>query len=387
MVTIILRNCPDFSKFDNNFFYLQMYYKSMSNKFSGYFDQNFNFNNKVSPQPPSQDRLQNVICEGNIMLEPRLQEYLKKKRYYRDNQIEPCISAEKEFQISTSDLKILRSFLNGNKKIYNKKVYNKLVSTKEEKPSFPSSKFKDDKRVPKIEKSTQRFDIPPNRGMFVPDKHERHYDDVVKPDNKMLDARDFPEYVYQGNGFDSSAMRFNPRLDPKIDPGKEEKNKYESQFRVPPNPYKREERDSRQENNFDLYKGSPNDPRNRHIISDFSDNDFNDMGANYGSINDNDMSANYGSINDNDTHHTDDRYGRDTIPKYSMRSEMDVENKMVIPNISSSGKKELSTGLYRLNAPMAMDTTRQFRDCELESDLVRGMPSSRPKNKSYGYRS
>ena len=342
----------------------------MNNKFSGYFDQNFNFNNIVQQQNTSDDRLNNMICDNNIMLEPRFQEYLKKNRYYKDNNIEPTISAEKEFQITNVDLRLLRSFLNGNKKVYNKKVYNKLNESKtQSKPSFPSSKFKDDKRVPKIEKSKTHFNQPQNKGMFVPDKHERHYDDVVKPGSSiMMDSRDFPEYVYQGNGFDSSATRFNPRLDPKIDPGHEDKNKYESQFRIPPNPYKRENRDSRKESKVDLYRGI--DPRNNQIISDLSDDDF-------------DLDNNYSTVESEYNNSSNSRYGNDQMPSYSSASEMDFDHKVVIPNMASRSKKDLSNGNYRFEPYYGKGA---LRNSDLESDLVRGMPSSRVRNRSYGYR-
>lgn len=353
-----------------------------NNKFSGYFDPKFNFNNIVQPsENESGDRLQNMLCEGNIMLEPRLQEYLKKKRYYRDNNVEPCITPEKEFMITSSDLKILRSFLGGNRKIYQKKTYNKLISSKQhKKPQFPSSKFKDDKRVPKIEKPGYGSvpQTPLNRGMFAPDRNNRYYEDVENTESKMMDARDFPKFVYQGNGFDSSATRFNPRLDPKIDPGSEDKNKYESQFRIPPNPYKKETRDSRKDSHVNLYRGSPNDPRNKNIISDLSDQDFND--------NDMDMGKNYGMIN-NESHNQHStvraRYGSDQLPSYSTASEMDLENKVVIPNMASKSKKDLNNEDYRFEPYYGKNI---LRDSELESDLVRGMPSSRPRNRSYGYR-
>ena len=43
-------------------------------QYSHYIDQNFSFDNRVYSGPPK------MLCNGNIMLEPRLQEYLKKKK-------------------------------------------------------------------------------------------------------------------------------------------------------------------------------------------------------------------------------------------------------------------------------------------------------------------
>ncbi|VBB18277.1 hypothetical protein YASMINEVIRUS_740 [Yasminevirus sp. GU-2018] len=55
---------------------------------------------------------------GSIQLEPRLQEYLRRKRFNEENDIEPPISEEKEFCITPHDLKIIKRFKQGKKKVY-----------------------------------------------------------------------------------------------------------------------------------------------------------------------------------------------------------------------------------------------------------------------------
>jgi hypothetical protein len=58
---------------------------------------------------------------GSIQLEPRLQEYLKRKTFNEENDIEPPISEEKEFCITPFDLKIIKRYKQGKPKIYTSK--------------------------------------------------------------------------------------------------------------------------------------------------------------------------------------------------------------------------------------------------------------------------
>jgi hypothetical protein len=58
---------------------------------------------------------------GTIQLEPRLQEYMKRKRFNDENDIEPPIPEEKEFCITSYDLKIIKRYKQGKKKLYSSK--------------------------------------------------------------------------------------------------------------------------------------------------------------------------------------------------------------------------------------------------------------------------
>lgn len=326
------------------------------------------------------DMLQNMSLNGDIMLEPRLQEYIKKKLFYKNNAIDPCISPEKEYLITSMDKKVLRDFMAGKKNIYNKH-YDKYESSKERKQQFPSSKFREDSRVPDIEKLKPSTTVPPNRGMFVPDKNQHYYEEPVSQENKIMDARDFPKMVYTGNGFDMNENKFNPRIDSQIDPGFEKFDKYQSQFRIPPTP---------------LSTPDP-DPRNKYIISDLSKQqrrprkqphgDYipDDHTKFYGDYDNMNSYKNYQLMNDYDKNisRNQDRYGNELTPSFNAASEMDLDNKVVIPNVASNSKKDLSIGNYRFETYYGQSANR---DTTLENDLVRGMPSSRPHNRSYGYR-
>ena len=47
---------------------------------------------------------------GSIQLEPRLQEYMRRKRFNEENDIEPNIPEEKEFCVTDHDLKIIKRY-------------------------------------------------------------------------------------------------------------------------------------------------------------------------------------------------------------------------------------------------------------------------------------
>lgn len=173
-----------------------------------------------------------------MSLEPRLQEYITKKKYYTDNDIAPSVPLEKEFQITSLDIKIIKAHFRGEKDIYGKvaKMYSHNSSSKKSnKFEFPSKELLKDPRVQKLKEGHQAKteEIPVNRGMFAPDKRGRFYEDedININNNKMMDARDFPEFVYDNRGFTPSTEK----------------------YRVAPNPYNR---------------SIDPDPRNKYIISD-----------------------------------------------------------------------------------------------------------------------
>ena len=60
----------------------------------------------------------NAFNIGSIQLEPRLQEYVRRKNFNEENDIEPPISEEKEFCITPHDLKIIKKFKQGKKMVY-----------------------------------------------------------------------------------------------------------------------------------------------------------------------------------------------------------------------------------------------------------------------------
>lgn len=123
--------------------------------------------------------LKDIGCNDDTTLEPRLQEYLKKKALYKDNNIIPQVPLEKEFQIEDHDLITIRRFMDGDKNINHSKRH--LINNIKQKTK------------PKFEYGQTRhvtvYKQPKNYGMFAGE--DKHYDCDI--DTKMplfLDARD-----------------------------------------------------------------------------------------------------------------------------------------------------------------------------------------------------
>ena len=182
-----------------------------------YFNNSHNFTNQVpnnannvhSSVPDGRQALQNFDCGNNIMLEPRLQEYLKKLKYYRTNKIIPSVPLEQEFQINDLDKKRVMDFFKGQTDLYNDKKYQMIQ--KNQRQEFPSKEFRDDPRVPKL--NTKRPNDVKNLGMFMPNNsnsHQNYYEGETVPVNHPLDSRDiinnseFIDEYYPEN--DSSAV-------------------------------------------------------------------------------------------------------------------------------------------------------------------------------------
>jgi hypothetical protein len=325
-------------------------------------------------------------CDGGIMLEPRLQEYIKKKKYYKDNGIEPCVSLEKEYQITNRDKKFLKSFIRGRRDMY-KRESRKLKSERgcdRSKPSFPSKKFRDnDPRVPELKNN--KPEQPINRGMFYPDKSsDMYYEDPIQEVDPVMDARDFRDISNQdgndftdvGKGFDLDDSRFDPRTDPRMFPGLENHDKYKSQYRTSPknNPLDK----------FFTQRIIGDSKKNKRVNSLTEDDIFS---SEYGRF------KNFDVMEAHDYRYLDreerrggrkrnSTYGEMDKPSFSEKSDMDFDNKIVVPNVSSREKRDLSTFNYRMGPYDNVDA--MLRNTELETNMVRGMPDH--TKKSYGYR-
>lgn len=290
----------------------------VQHEYSKYIDPEFNFSNLVKYQNNSKadivNSLKNARCNGGIMLEPRLQEYLKKKKYYKENGIKPVISLEEEFQITNPDRRILRAFVKGSRDIYQNKKYGiENQNKKSKKQYFPSKEFRNDKRVPKLKQPN--MEKPPNMGMFAPDNINDvfyelgSYENPIE-ENYIMDSRDFPENI---TGYNIDDTRFDPRTDPYMDvsvKGEKKYDKHTSQYRI--------------------------DPKKT--------------------------------------------YSKQTKPHFSEKSDMDIKNKVVIPNVSSNNKRSQTTFDYKMG-PIKNDI---LQDRGYETQLIRGMPHH--TKKSYGYR-
>lgn len=335
-------------------------------KYAKHFDDSFNFSNEVKyPKRGSKlndiRKLQDFSCNGGIMLEPRLQEYLKKKKLYKKTGNQPCVPLEKEFQITNDDLKRIRAFLNGDKNIYEKNRFDN--NDKHKKPSFPSKKFKNDERLEKIKNKKNGIvnDEPLNRGMFF-DEKINYYEDKTIHNTGIMDGRDIQNFgtdMLQDYNYDNQSM------DSYDDPFKSKHiytgNKIGKHQQI----------------------GYPDQDISKHLYPTYNmENDSGPLSSNnvhnqwnpyfeYNHMQGENFDSNYNM-----------QYGKNSEPIFNQRNEMDFENKMVIPKINENGKRNLN---YSHIQPMPnMSHGNGMRDTDLETCIQFGMPSK--TFKSYGYR-
>ena len=171
----------------------------MSDPFSHYFDDSFNFSNRVRSSQSNQQskssrrELNDFNCGEGIMLEPRLQEYLRKRKHYKENGVEPSVPLKKEFQITEEDMKKLRAFFRGDNNLYDTKKY-PLQDTDRKRKYFPSKEFKDDPKFPNFKQPAQEKIH--NMGMFAPSSGEAYYDVEMMRTQSPIDIRDMMEGSY-----------------------------------------------------------------------------------------------------------------------------------------------------------------------------------------------
>jgi hypothetical protein len=298
------------------------------------------------------------MCQGGIMLEPRLQEYLKKRKINKKYNINPSIPLEDEYMITSDDLKRLRSFLNGDKGIYLHNRQDEFIDSNEcqgyndknKYNFFPSREFKNDPHFKLLQKKMQRDkDAQQQRNnyddyMFMkPTDLVNKYHNSQKYENSLImdderetgDAFDIPTFVdskfyndgdnkYKANNFKSSDVR-----------------KYNN---VPNIQYKQRVPTLR-DNKIDENNCLPHDNNLNGII---------------------------GSL---------DSYSDHVNTNYQRKNEMDFDNKIVVPSLHSKDKKYINTAGYQSIPMMKKDG---LKDVGRES-IMRGLPSRDTKKKSYGY--
>jgi hypothetical protein len=141
-----------------------------------------------------------VKCNNGIMLEPRLREYLIKKKYYKNNNIRTDVSLEQTFQISRTDKKKLKQYLIGKKNIHD--YENKSLSYK-----YRKSRNRDHK----------------TNNYLANDLECRRLKKKIKDEvNKQYPDKN----NFNKSHFDKETTKFAPRADPFIDPVDISDNKY-----------------------------------------------------------------------------------------------------------------------------------------------------------------
>jgi len=93
------------------------------------------------------------VCEFDkttrLSLEPRLREYIKKKKYYRENNIDDQF-IERDFSISKADIATIKKYMSSKNNKHTPESYH--TDYVEQSKTFPSEHFKKDKRMEMIKK-------------------------------------------------------------------------------------------------------------------------------------------------------------------------------------------------------------------------------------------
>jgi hypothetical protein len=131
--------------------------------------------------------------DDNLMIEPRLMEYIKKKNFYKENNIHSDV-LDKQFSISQHDLIKIKNYLKNKKKDTN--IHSDLVDPYN--ASFPSDEFKKDKRMDRIKIKQQKE---------IDAKEQRHdYNVISKSYDMYRNDRSFSS----ASGNDFSKNKINP---------------------------------------------------------------------------------------------------------------------------------------------------------------------------------
>jgi hypothetical protein len=273
-------------------------------------------------------------------------EYMKKKQHYKTNKIDPCIKPEVEFQITSEDIKLLKKFRKGGRDIYNYRTQptQSLNSIKSgPKPRFPSSLFPDDPRVNSIEKTKKVFDQPDNMYMFEEESNDKFTQ--KRSTNQIHDSR----------GFSLNDVKYNPRIDPRMDPGVEKYNPRDSQYYIPKETLK--------------YCTDP-DPRTLYVNSNKSP-----------------LVA--GSMIHKSSQVTSELDKVFEIQHDIQSRHNQIQHQSMNQSLSQNPNQKLRKGLDTSDYVFKRFNTEEVdvpNNSQLESDLLRGMPTYRTRNRSYGYR-
>lgn len=144
---------------------------------------------------------------SQLVLEPRLEEYMKMRKMHKENGIKPKIPLEEQYKVTKNDVKTIRQFYNANRSVkraiqheewletrirnrYNPGKFKDIVDISQ--GTFPSETMKHDARLDKI-KVKQQKDIDANR--------ERHNLSNLNFDGFMVNSRE--QHYENANYLDS----------------------------------------------------------------------------------------------------------------------------------------------------------------------------------------
>ncbi|AYV84843.1 MAG: hypothetical protein Hyperionvirus44_1 [Hyperionvirus sp.] len=168
-----------------------------------------------------------VMC-GGILLEPRLQEYMKKKLFFKKNKIVPNVNPEVEFSISQQDIRRLKAFARGERDLYKGDGrFDELGDSEEVGFDFdPDEVYKSDVRYQRFAKKMKRDKEAMKQRHCYGDFDEQYVKAFAEPDveawkdNRIMDQRVSDERLMFGRNVEhesryrcSDKKMLNDRLD------------------------------------------------------------------------------------------------------------------------------------------------------------------------------
>lgn len=295
--------------------------------------------------------------KSNITLHPKLQEYIRKKRYYNDFDIKPSISLEQEFNITHDDKKKIKQYLRDNEDLL-KPHKLKVIQENDNLDSFFPSQFTklDDPRMKNLNLKKPDLELPNNMGMFVAGKNERTcYPEELKNKKVQLltHSRDLMENPV-------TRQKARDVLDPPINHKLNTHNNGSRIYKIPEIKYKRPLYPEVPVHIKDKKKSYHKTVQELECHNKFHKSAVNDI---------------IGSL---------DTYKTHTSPDFSETADMDEDYKLCLPKMRCNKKRDTNKN-YK---PMPyLGYKEGNRNIDLESDMQQGLPSRlfTQKAKSHGY--
>jgi hypothetical protein len=295
--------------------------------------------------------VENLTC-GNVMLEPRLQEYLKKKQLYKKNNIS-CISLEQEYMIMPEDIKRIQAFYEGDRNIYDHDKQDTYLNLVEPQKYFPSDSYKQkDVRMENI-KNRQLDHVRAN-------EQRKNFNSFTDKDQKITPYADPPYNKPSGLDLENylNSPETNLKNNYKHSRVYHDQPKIEYKTRLP---YEQGNCPT-----TNLHNHTHHDKKVHDII---------------GSLDSYGNTSAMGQANWQN--HERDLNNTQNAP-YQRQSEMDTDTKVMIPNTNahSSEKKNLNWTKYRPVPYMGQGEGN--KDIDAENEMILGMPTRTVK--SYGFK-
>jgi hypothetical protein len=266
-------------------------------------------------------------------LEPRLMDYIKKSKHYEDNDIQPIVPLEKTYHITSSDRKTLRAYFSGKKGASDWSEYIQPNNS-----DFTDDQFEKDPRYQRIlKKQKSQRDAQDQRQNYgtIRDNYGMYTSDVA-PMSAL-------EKTYSGFDPDEGLLldrhqtrETNPYIlkHPKL-------NKDKSYNVVPKIQYNQRQHFQQM---YDRVKGPTHDPQISNIIGKM------------------------------------DSYNKKLEKTYTYSSQMDLDQKKVIPFVASKNKRDIANDYCAV--PYMMDGG-ESRDVDIENYVRYGVPEGRARSLGY----